>query len=142
MADCLNAMTVRVQHESAVIVGVIFGPQPWRTIVAPTSGTRRFVKGVNRENLGGDQFFAVSVLYGPGMDPKGKFPLAVSNSQDVPIYDAAFAITRRGDFFQNGIEFSVGTIYPHDILRRVYSAALLHKRLNNPSPDIRPRFST
>jgi hypothetical protein len=76
-------------------------------------------KQARTENLGGDQFFAVSVLYGPGMDPKGKFPLAVSNSRDVPIYDAAFAITRRGDFYQNGIEFSVGTIYPHDRLRRV-----------------------
>jgi hypothetical protein len=52
MADCLNAMTVGVQHESAIIVGVIFGPQPWRTIVAPTSGKRRFVKGVYRLTIG------------------------------------------------------------------------------------------
>ena len=52
MADCLNAMTVGIQHESAVIVGVIFGPQPWRTIVTPTSGERRFVKGVYRATIG------------------------------------------------------------------------------------------
>jgi hypothetical protein len=52
MADCLNAMTVGIQHESAVIVGVIFGPQPWRTIVTPTSGERRFVKGGYRATIG------------------------------------------------------------------------------------------
>ena len=52
VADCLNAMTVGIQHESAVIVGVIFGPQPWRTIVTPTSGERRFVKSVYRLTIG------------------------------------------------------------------------------------------
>jgi hypothetical protein len=31
---------------------VIFGPQPWRTIVNPTSGERRFVKGVYRATIG------------------------------------------------------------------------------------------
>ena len=46
MADCLNAMTVGVQHESAVIVVVILGPQPRRTIVAPATSERRRVKGV------------------------------------------------------------------------------------------------
>jgi hypothetical protein len=45
-------MTVGIQHESAVIVGVIFGPQPWRTIVTPTSGERRFVKSVYRLTIG------------------------------------------------------------------------------------------
>jgi hypothetical protein len=52
MADCLNAVTVGIQHESAVIVGVIFGPRPWRTIVTPASGERRFVKGVHRLTIG------------------------------------------------------------------------------------------
>jgi hypothetical protein len=46
MADGLNAMTVRVQHKSAVIVGVILGSQPRRTIVSPASSERRRVKGV------------------------------------------------------------------------------------------------
>jgi hypothetical protein len=48
VADGLNAMTVGVQHKSAVIVGVILGPQPRRTIVAPASSERRRVKGVYR----------------------------------------------------------------------------------------------
>jgi hypothetical protein len=48
MADRLNAMTVGIQHESAVIVGVIVGPQPRRTVIAPASGERRRVKGVQR----------------------------------------------------------------------------------------------
>jgi hypothetical protein len=80
-------------------------------------------KQMRVENLGGDQFFAVSFLFTAGMDPKGKFPLAVSNSGDTAIYDAAFVITKEGDFPQNGLEVSIGTIYPREILRRV-SAAL------------------
>ena len=52
MADCLNAMAVGVQHKSAVIVSVIFEPQPWRTIVAPASGKRRYVKRVYRLTIG------------------------------------------------------------------------------------------
>ena len=52
MADCLNAMTVGVQHESAVIVGVIVAPQPRRTIVAPASGERRRVKRIYRLSTG------------------------------------------------------------------------------------------
>jgi hypothetical protein len=76
-------------------------------------------KKMSEENLGGNQFFAVSFLYGPGMNPKEKFPLAVTNPGDLPIYDAAFVITRSGDFLQNGVHFSVGTIYPHEILRRL-----------------------
>ena len=52
MADCLNAMAVGVQHESAVIVSVIFEPQPWRTVVAPASGKRRYVKRVYRLTIG------------------------------------------------------------------------------------------
>jgi hypothetical protein len=48
VADGLNAMTVWVQHESAVIVGVILGPQPRRTVVAPASSEGRRVKGVYR----------------------------------------------------------------------------------------------
>ena len=48
MADGLNAMTVGVQHKSAVVVGVILGPQPRRTIVAPASSERRRVKGIYR----------------------------------------------------------------------------------------------
>ena len=41
-------MTVGVQHKSAVVVGVVLGPQPGRTIVTPASGKRRRVKGVYR----------------------------------------------------------------------------------------------
>jgi hypothetical protein len=44
MADSLNAMTVRVQHESAVVAGMILWPQPRRTTVAPATGKRRRMK--------------------------------------------------------------------------------------------------
>ena len=37
MADRLNAMTVGVQHESAIIVSVILRPHPRRPIVAPAT---------------------------------------------------------------------------------------------------------
>jgi hypothetical protein len=53
MADCLNAMTIGVQHESTVVVGVIVGPQPRRAIVATAGGERRRVKGVYRLAIGG-----------------------------------------------------------------------------------------
>jgi hypothetical protein len=46
MAHCLNAMTVGVQHECAVIVGVILGPQPRGAIAVSASGKRRRIKGV------------------------------------------------------------------------------------------------
>jgi hypothetical protein len=71
------------------------------------------------ELLGGDQFCAVSFLYGPGMDPTAKFPLAVTNAGDLPLYDVGLAITRKDDFVQNGVVISVGTIHPHEILRRL-----------------------
>ena len=48
MADRLDAMTVGILHEGAVIVGVIVRPKPWRTIVAPPAGKRSRVKGVDR----------------------------------------------------------------------------------------------
>ena len=38
MADCFNAMTVGVQHKSAVLIGVVLGAQPGRTIVPPAGG--------------------------------------------------------------------------------------------------------
>jgi hypothetical protein len=79
----------------------------------------RAQKHIESKILGGDQFFAVSFLYGPGMNPNGKFPLAITNSRQVPIYDAFFTITRKGDFPQNGQQISVGTIYPTDVLRRL-----------------------
>ena len=52
MAHCLNAMTVGVQHERAVIVGVILGSQPRDAIIAPASGKRRRIKGVYRRATG------------------------------------------------------------------------------------------
>jgi hypothetical protein len=38
ISDCFNAMTIGVQHKSAVIIGVVLGAQPGRTIVPPTGG--------------------------------------------------------------------------------------------------------
>ena len=52
MADCLDAMTVGIQHEGAVVVGVIVRPQPGRAIVAPSSGKSRHMKGVDCRALG------------------------------------------------------------------------------------------
>jgi hypothetical protein len=52
MADCFDAMTVGVQHESAVVVGVILGPQPGRTIVAPAGGERSCVQSIYRSAAG------------------------------------------------------------------------------------------
>jgi hypothetical protein len=46
-------MTVRVQHESAIIVGVVVGPQPRPTIIAPASSERRRVEGIYRWAIGG-----------------------------------------------------------------------------------------
>src|SRR5438445_5253069 len=53
MADCLDAMTVWIQHEGAVIIGVIMRPKPGRAIVAPATSKRRRVKGVDRRAVGG-----------------------------------------------------------------------------------------
>src|ERR1700730_6826131 len=52
MAHRLDTMTVGIQHKGAVIVGVILRPNPGRAIVAPASGKRRQVKGVDRRAIG------------------------------------------------------------------------------------------
>jgi hypothetical protein len=52
MADRLDAMAVRIQHEGAVIIGVVVRPKPRRAIVAPAGGERRSVKGENRRSVG------------------------------------------------------------------------------------------
>ena len=52
MADGVNAMTVRVQHESAVVVGMISWPQPRRTTVVPATGKRGGIKSVYRLAIG------------------------------------------------------------------------------------------
>src|SRR5437660_8202928 len=53
MTDRLDAMSIRVQHEGAVIIGVIMRPKPGRAIVAPATSKRRRVKGVDRRAVGG-----------------------------------------------------------------------------------------
>jgi hypothetical protein len=53
MTDCLDAMTVWIQDESAVIISVILGPKTGRAIVLPAAGERRPVKGVDRRPIGG-----------------------------------------------------------------------------------------
>jgi hypothetical protein len=104
-----NTTTQRVLWTIGLVVaGVI-------AVVATTEARKQTRIAI----LGGDHFYAVSFLYGPGMDPKGQFPLAISNFKAEPIYDATFVITKEGDFFQNGIVVSVGTLFPTDILRRL-----------------------
>jgi Aldehyde dehydrogenase family len=53
MADSLDAMTVGIQDESAVIMSVIMGPKPGHAIVLPAGGERRPVKSVDRRPIGG-----------------------------------------------------------------------------------------
>jgi hypothetical protein len=52
MTDCLDAMTVGVQHERAIVIGVIVRPKPGRAVVAPPMRKRRRVKGVDRGAVG------------------------------------------------------------------------------------------
>src|SRR5215467_7707519 len=52
MADSLHAMAVRVQHERAVVVGMILWSQPRRTTVASATGKRRRIKSVYRPAIG------------------------------------------------------------------------------------------
>jgi hypothetical protein len=53
MADGLDAMSIGIQDERAVIVRVIVRPQPRPAIVAPARGKRRCVKRVNGRLIGG-----------------------------------------------------------------------------------------
>jgi hypothetical protein len=54
MADRLDAMTIWIQHESAVIVGVIMRPKPGRHRRAPT-GKRRRMKGIDSRAIGSEE---------------------------------------------------------------------------------------
>ena len=47
MADRLDAMTVEIQHEGTVIVGMILWPESWRAIVAPSTLKRGDVKQID-----------------------------------------------------------------------------------------------
>src|SRR5258708_2261236 len=52
VTDRLDAMTVGIQHERAVIVGVIVRPKPRRAIVASPTRKRCRVKGIDRGAVG------------------------------------------------------------------------------------------
>src|SRR5215510_3703396 len=55
VADRLDVVAVGIEHESAVVVGVIVRPQPRRAVVLATGGERRAMEGVDRGAvLGGD----------------------------------------------------------------------------------------
>jgi hypothetical protein len=70
---------------------------------------------------GGTQFPVVSALYGSGMDPKGKFPLVITNPGTQPIYDVTVLVFQAMDFPANGRTLSLGTLYPFpsDFMRRL-----------------------
>lgn len=55
MTNRLDAMTVGIQHESAVVVGVILRPKPGRAVVAPPGRERCHVKSVNRGAVGSEE---------------------------------------------------------------------------------------
>src|SRR5215470_9492823 len=52
MAYGLDAMTVRIEREGAVVVGVVVRSQSGRTVVAPAFGQRCGVKAVDRRPIG------------------------------------------------------------------------------------------
>ena len=52
MTNRFDAMTVGIQHESTVIVGVILRSKSGRAVVAPSRRERRRVKGVNGGAVG------------------------------------------------------------------------------------------
>jgi hypothetical protein len=52
MTDRLDTVTIGIQHEGAVIVGVIVRPQAGRAVVAPAARKRGRVKGVDRGAVG------------------------------------------------------------------------------------------
>jgi hypothetical protein len=82
-------------------------------------GRSRPAPGVS--TFAGVEFAFVSALYGPGMDPKGKFPLIITNPGDKPLYDVKILIFQAMDFPANGRTISLGTLYPFpsDFMRRL-----------------------
>src|SRR5215510_12858128 len=52
VTDRLDAMAVRVQHEGAVVIGVIVRPKPGLAVVAPPMRKRHRVKSVDRGAVG------------------------------------------------------------------------------------------
>src|SRR5262245_49384242 len=44
----LDVVTVRIEHERAVVVGVVVGPQTWRAVVPAARRNGGLVKGVHR----------------------------------------------------------------------------------------------
>ena len=55
MAERLDAMSIGIQDERAVIASVIVRPQPRQAIIAPARGKRRCVKCVNGRPIGGTE---------------------------------------------------------------------------------------
>lgn len=70
---------------------------------------------------GGDQVPVVTALYGPGMDPKGRFALLITNGGSEPIYDVTVHVVGAMDFSANGPTLTLGTLYPFpsDFMRRL-----------------------
>jgi len=52
VTDRLDAMAVGIEHEGAVIVGVILRPEPRRAVVAPAGGERRRMERAHRRAVG------------------------------------------------------------------------------------------
>ena len=52
MTDRLDAMAIGIQHEGAVVVGLIVWPKPGPADVAPPTRKPRSVKGVDRGAVG------------------------------------------------------------------------------------------
>jgi hypothetical protein len=85
------------------------------TIIAGYKDRRQTTKDL----LGGDQFPFVSALYGPGMDPKGVFPLVVTNPSDLPLHDVTILIFPRNGSPANRHTVSIPTLHPHQFMRGI-----------------------
>lgn len=75
----------------------------------------------NEETFGGKHFAAVSVLFDSEMDPKGKFPLVITNLGNKSLYDVTLLIFPATDFPSNGLTITIGTLnpFPNDFMRRL-----------------------
>ena len=48
MANSLDIVAVGIEHEGAVIIGVIFRPEPWRAVIGGAGKQRGRMEGIDR----------------------------------------------------------------------------------------------
>ena len=71
MADGLDVVTVRVEHEGAVVVRVVVRPQPRRAIVLAAGRERRVIERIDRRSIvRGDRHVQRTIDPALGADPE------------------------------------------------------------------------